>query len=162
VSTLIYVVLLMVGAPLLLWWVGTRRLFAVLRAGEGRDPLGDLAERHDLSRGQARRVVAEARRGERLDDPRLRRAAVDWASSHLEDEGFPAAAPTRTHQVMRALLAVWVACILGWLGYLVGSGQPERVSWPLLSVWVLIAVLVVRRRRGMRRAIEVNAETADA
>ena len=73
------VLVIAVGLPLLAVWTARRPHWSRLRWGAEPDPWRDLVRRHGLSAGEASRIAADVPRGRRLHEPRLRRAAVDWA-----------------------------------------------------------------------------------
>ena len=97
----------------------------------------------------------------RLPDPRLRRAAVEWARELLEQEQVRLPRNPRTRGVV-VLVVVWGATALGLLVSQLASGEGVDVPWGVVAVWLAIGVWDVRRRRVLRRTIELNDEPAPA
>ena len=82
----VLVVVLLVGLPLLAWWVGGRRIWGRLTPGAEPDRYREMVRRHALSPSEAAEVEAAATWGRELHDPRLRAAVVDWASTGREPQ----------------------------------------------------------------------------
>ena len=150
--------LLVLGVPLLAWWVGGRRFWGRLRPGAEADPWRDAVRRHRLSAAEAARLAREVPRGSTFDDPRLRRAAVDWAETLLAQES--PRPRTRRGRVLAALFVAWATCVIAYLVNRVLVGRPEDVNWVSVVAFSLFAVYAVRRRRGLRRTIALNSEQA--
>jgi hypothetical protein len=55
-----------------------------------------------------------------------------------------------------------VAAALGLLVPRLTSGEGVGTSWSAVAVWVVIGVWDGRRRRALRRAVDVNDEPAAA
>ena len=128
------VVLIAVGLPLLAWWVGGRRVWNRLRPGAEPDPWRDAVRRHGLSAAEAAGLAREVTRGHEFDDPRLRRAAVDWAGTLLAQE-----TPRPRTAVGRALVGlaiVWAVALVGFVLYRVLTGRAEDVNWWSAEVMV--------------------------
>ncbi|MGY1763784.1 hypothetical protein ACI79G_22220 [Geodermatophilus sp. SYSU D00779] len=159
-TPLIAVLVIAVGLPLLAWWIARRPYWSRLRPGAEPDPWRDLVRRHGLSAGEAAMVAADVPRGLRLPDPRLRRAAVDWARELLAQEGVRLPRDPRTRGVVAVLAAVWGAAALGLLVAQLASGEGVDVPWGVVAVWVVTGVWSVRRRRALRRTVELNDEPA--
>jgi Flp pilus assembly protein TadB len=162
IAALVAVSTIAVGLPLLAWWIGGRRFWSRLRGRADSDPWGDFVRRHRLSVAEAARIAAEVSRGRQLEDPRLRRAAVDWATRLLEQETLRAPRNARTRRLLLALLTCWASAVFAWLLYRVLTGRPEDVNWVSLVLWTAAAVWIVRRRRRLRRSIVLNAEPSTA
>ena len=148
-------VLIAAGLPLLGWRVGSRRFWSRLRPGRGPDPWGHFVRRHGLSVRDAHQVASAVEGGRQLSDPRLRRAAVDMADEALR-EGWP------TRPWLRATLMVLLAVLV--LGFVLAAGaslvqgRPGDVQWWVVALWILLGVSTVRRRRHLRRAVELNSD----
>ncbi|MFW3171446.1 hypothetical protein [Geodermatophilus sp. CPCC 206100] len=157
-AALIAALTIAVGLPLLAWWVGGRRFWGRLRGSAVPDPWRDLVQRHRLSAAEAARIATEVPRGRPLDEPRLRRAAVDWATRLLEQEAVRGPRNPRTRRLVLAPVVCWASAVFAWLVHRVLSGRPEDVNWVSVAAWTLGAWWIVRRRRRLRRTIAVNAE----
>ena len=151
------IVLVLVGLPLLAWWVGGRRFWSRLRPRAYPDAWRELVERHRLSPADAPRVAYAVPRGLALEEPPLRAAAVDWAERVIEQETlrWPA---TRTGRFFASVGVAWFVCVIGFLLYLVVTGRPEDVNWGTVIVYAGVAVWLRRRRRNLRRAVELNQD----
>ncbi|WP_448609250.1 hypothetical protein [Geodermatophilus sp. URMC 60] len=161
-APLIAVLVIAVGLPLLAWCVARRPYWSRLRPGAEPDPWRDLVRRHGLSPGEAARIAADVPRGVRLPDPRLRRAAAEWARDLLAQEQVRLPRNPRTRGVVVVLVVVWVAAALGLLVPRLTSGEGVGIPWGAVAVWGVIGVWHVRRRRALRRAVDVNDEPAAA
>ena len=108
------------------------------------------------------RIAADVPRGLQLPDPRLRRAAVDWARQLLEQEQVRLPRNPRTRGVVIVLVIVWATATLGLLVLRIASGRPWDVNWVTVGIWAAVIVWGVRRRRALRRTIELNDEPTSA
>lgn len=93
--------------------------------------------------------------GRRLEDPRLRRAAVAWAQQRIDHDPRLRIA---SRWARMALLGIWVVVVgaaLTWMTVRRGS-----FPWDLLLFWVVWPAVLVRIARGPHRAIRLNAEVA--
>lgn len=108
-APLVAVLVIAVGLPLLAWWVAGRPYWSRLRPGAEPDPWRDLVRRHGLSAGEAARIAADVPRGLRLPDPRLRRAAVDWARELLGQEQVRLPRNPRTRGLVVVVVIGWAA-----------------------------------------------------
>ncbi|WP_448618497.1 hypothetical protein [Geodermatophilus sp. URMC 65] len=159
-TPLIAVLVIAVGLPLVAWWVARRPYWSRLRPGAEPDPWRDLVRRYGLSAAEAARVAADVPRGVRLPDPRLRRAAVEWARELLEQEQVRLPRNPRTRGVVVVLVVVWGATALGLLVSQLASGERVDVPWVVVAVWLVTGMWGVRRRRALRRAVECNDDRA--
>lgn len=108
-APLVAVLVIAVGLPLLAWWVAGRPYWSRLRPGAELDAWRDLVRRHGLSAGEAARIAADVPRGLRLPDPRLRRAAVDWARELLGQEQVRLPRNPRTRGLVVVVVIGWAA-----------------------------------------------------
>ena len=150
------IVLILVGLPLLAWWLGGRRFWSRLRPGAERDPWGDVVRTHRLSPSEAPRVAHAVPRGVALDQPHLRAAAVDWAERLMEQETvrWPT---TRRGRLLAGLAVLWFLGVVTLLVQRLVTGHPEDVNWMTVAIAVGFGVWAVRRRRALRRAVVVNS-----
>jgi hypothetical protein len=157
-APLVAVLVIAVGLPLLAWWVAGRPFWSRLRPGAEPDPWRDLVRRHGLSAGESARIAADVPRGLRLPDPRLRRAAVDWARELLGQEQVRLPRNPRTRGLVVVVVIGWAATALGLLVFHVVSGEAPDVNWFLVAMWLAVGVWGVRRRRALRRTVELDDE----
>lgn len=83
-GAIIAVLTILLGLPLMAWWVSRRRVWSRLQAGADPDPWGDAMRRFGLTPGETAQVESAVTWGRRLDDERLRRAAVEWSRQLIE------------------------------------------------------------------------------
>ena len=157
-APLVAVLVIAVGLPLLAWWVAGRPSWSRLRPGAEPDPWRDLVRRHGLPAGESARIAADVPRGLRLPDPRLRRAAVDWARELLGQEQVRLPRNPRTRGLVVVVVIGWAATALGLLVFHVVSGEAPDVNWFLVAMWLAVGVWGVRRRRALRRTVELDDE----
>jgi hypothetical protein len=154
-AAVVSIVLLLVGLPLLAFWLGGRRFWSRLRPGRGADPWGDLVRAHGLSAGEAAAVNTAVARGRRLDDERLRRAAVAHARQALS--GLQWREATRGQRALLVLVAVWLLLqVVGIVVQLV-AGEPEDVSWGVVAALAVAVGATVVFRRRLHRAVALNS-----
>ena len=157
-AALITVLLILVGLPLLAWWIGGRSVWGQLKPGRGPDPWGDLARRHGLSPGEQARVGSAVTRGEALADERLRVAAVDLACetlAHLDVLGRGGG--SRGQRIVFLLAVLWfVALVVNVVSALVIGGLSDIPWFGLVSIAVIVGAPLVQRRK-LHRAIRLNS-----
>lgn len=152
------ILLILVGLPLLAWWVGGRKRWASIDA-RGRD---QMKVEHDWMRshGLDHREVAEVDRavawGRAVTDVRLRAAVVERARMVQDAERAWQEGRPGLHAAMRWLGIIWLLLLITAFVFAVSSGD-----WPAgLSFYLLAAAgsLVAGwlRRRNLRRAVELN------
>lgn len=153
----VLVVVVLVGLPVLAWWVGGRPGWDRLSAGREADPRPTVIAAHDLTLPEADEVERAVTWGRALADPRLRAAAVDWAR-RLE-----AAAQRRRErrpQVEGWLVVLAVVVGAGAVGYAVLGALTDRwagVPWLPVVQWLVFSAIGWRRRQGPARAIALNS-----
>lgn len=149
------VVVVLVGLPLLAWWVGGRPGWDRLTAGREPDPRPTVIAAHELTLLEADEVERAVTWGRPLTDPRLRAAAVDWA------QRLEAAAQRRRERRPQAdawLVVLAVVVGAGALGYAVFAVVSDRwgVPWYPVVHWLVFSAIGWRRRQGPARAIALN------
>jgi hypothetical protein len=151
---LIAVVVIAVGLPLLAWWLGGRPFWSRLRPGAEPDPWGDAVRRFGLTPPEAAQVESAVNWGRRLDDARLRPAAVAWAQQRIDEQK----ARQRVHSPWARVVALVALLLLlgGSLALMtfIGGGFP----WGTLVWWVPWMVGTAWFARGPRRAVRLNSE----
>ena len=152
--------LLVLGVPLLAFWLGGRRVWARIEARGASDPAAEIMRRHGLSTREAGDVVSAVTRGEALADPGQRAAAVELAELTLRNLYPRWQDVSVTRRVFRALGAVWFVIVIAGLVFAVAFGRLGDVNWvpvPLI-LWSLIAPLWQIWK--LRKAVAVNSGPA--
>ena len=151
-------VLVLVGIPLLAWWVGGRRSSGRLAPLD--DPYLSLAmsRRHGLQAAEHAVVERAATWGRELHDQRLRAAAVELAERHVRATG----GRRLPSPWLVVLVAAWGAAIAGYDVFRVAEGQWSRANWLLLGFWLYVVFLGWRWQTGPERAIRFNSPSAPA
>jgi hypothetical protein len=145
---------LLVGLPLVAV-LGARRLPPPRRRATRPDPLYELARHHRLQGSELLRVQDAVAKGRRVDDVRLRPAAVEYAHLVLRSQRsrWPAALQRRSWRYAAlaaylGLVAVVVVVAPGAIGGFVGP-----IALPFLRA---------DQRRKARLALAANSDPADA
>jgi hypothetical protein len=155
----IIVVVIAVGLPLLAWWIGGRPFWNRSYGQTHGELFRDIMRRHGLRPGEMAQVEGAATWGRRLDDPRLRAAVVDWATSmqaRIDD--------TRARHPWRRGLALLL--IVVWAGALVATAVHSAAAgeWDRIVTFLVIALFggwtSGKAAGGPRRAIRLNSEQA--
>jgi hypothetical protein len=152
------ILLILVGLPLLAWWLGGRKRWATIDA-RGRD---QMKAEHDWMRSHRldHREVAEVDRavawGRAVEDVRLRAAVVERARMVQDAERAWQESRPRLHAAMRWLGIIWLLLLITAFVFAVSSAD-----WPAgLSFYLLAAggsfVAGWLRRRNLRRAVVLN------
>ena len=83
-AALVVILVILVGLPLVPWWIGGRRFWGRLRPGSEPDPWGDLVGRHSLFAAEAALVRGAARAA--AGRSAARPAAAERAAALLEEQ----------------------------------------------------------------------------
>jgi hypothetical protein len=153
----ISIALLVLGVPLMAWWIGSRRFWGRLEKRAADDPAVAIMRRHGLSTGQAAAVVNAVTSGRALEDPRQRAAAVELAQLTVH-QLFPSwEQASVTRRIVRVVGAVWVLVAVAGLVSAVATGRLGDVNW-FSVIFVLggVAMPFVASRR-LRRAVVLNS-----
>jgi hypothetical protein len=151
------VVLLLVGLPLMAWWVGGRRFWARQDARGGADPTGEILRRHGLGSREAAEVVGAVTAGTELPEPRMRAAAVELAELTLRQvaPSWQEASPAR--RVLIACTALWAVLVLTGAVFVAVLEGPGEVHWLNVAAVLLIVGPPFLQARKLRRTIERNS-----
>ena len=151
------IVLILVGLPLLAWWVGGRAFWSRPRPGGDDDLHRTIVLRHGLRPAEIPQVEGALTWGRQLDEPHLRAAVVDWGQ-----ELQRLAAERRAHRSRAGRVALGL--IFLWLVFLVGSAVVAVVEqrWgDLVRGLFFVGALVLPPlvfRRNLRRAVGLNQD----
>lgn len=159
-ASVVAVLLVLVGLPLLLWWAaGLFRRDGSVAVRREAHPRTAATEAHGLTSGEADRVARAVTWGRALDDPRLRAAAVDWAQ---RVEAREQRRRERWPQLEGWLVVAVVVAGAGVVAYAVFAVLQDRwgdVGWFSAARWLLFAGAGWRRRQGLARAIALNSDS---
>jgi hypothetical protein len=150
---LLAILALLVGLPLLFWWLGRRRFWNSGHPAFEDAVYREMVARHRLDPGETARVQGAVTWGRELDDSRLRAAVVDWAARMVaEEQRRRDRWPWTRSRWFAGLMLVAAVAVLALL--------ISRQGWNSLGVLipVLLANLVsARMSTGARRALRLNA-----
>lgn len=153
---IVVVGLILVGLPLLAWWLGGRRFWARTPAASAGDVYREMVLKHQLRPAEIAKVEGAVAWGRELTDERLRAAVVDWAQHLREDAARRRAAHPLRRRIMIGILVAWGTTVLVLAGVGVARGNWE--SLVRLVVYALaFGVPGMLAARGPRRAIERNS-----
>ena len=156
--TSLLALLIVVGLPLLVWQLSRRGAWSTVRTRLDADPATQLLRRHGLAGREAAAVTTAVERGRQLENPPLRRAAVDLARLSLSrDEPSRSRASTRQRAVA-VMVAVWVSLVVADAVFSLAFGRFGDVNWFALLGAALVVSSPVRRGLRLHRAIELNAD----
>lgn len=157
----VLIALFVVGLPLAAWWVGGRSRF--WRRAEARqlpelDLQQQIARQHGLSAAETDQVERAVLRGNGLDEPRLRAAAVDWARRRIDADRQRMQARPRLRSWLLLLGVVWMTGIVAWVAFAVAQGRWDDVNWFTLALYGFLAFRAWRRTTAPERAIARNSD----
>jgi len=160
VTAWLLVVLLLLGLPLLGWWLGSRRAWTRLEGahdGAVRQEW-DWIKRHRLNAAEQAQIDRAIRRGERLDDPRLRLAVVDRVHATRSARQAWEDRHPRWTEAVRWLKGLWLLGLVAAVAFGIVSGY-----WPpTLPLYLASAAVAVvgefLQQRNLARALERNAD----
>ena len=151
------IVLILVGLPLLAWWVGGRAFWSRPRPGGDEDLHRAIVLRHGLRPAEIPQVEGALTWGRQLDEPRLRAAVVDWGREMQRQAAERRAQRSRAGRVALGLLFLWLVFLL--IGAVVAV--VEQRWGDLVRGLFFVAALVLPPlvfRRNLRRAVELNQD----
>ena len=151
------ILLLLVGLPLLAWWLGTRGFWSRLSRKHG-DEVADILARHGLSGGERLTVTAAVERGAELQDPRQRRAAVELAQLALDRHSPGWDRASRGQRIAMMLTAAWVLGVIAVAVFQIAFGRLGDVNWVKLVAVALVVGLPFRYSMRLRRSIQLNSD----
>ena len=151
------IVLILLGLPLLAWWVGGRAFWSRPRPGVDGDLHRAIVLRHGLRPAEIPQVEGALTWGRQLAEPRLRAAVVDWGREMQRLAAEQRAHRSRAGRVALGLLLLWLVFLL--VGAVVAVVQQR---WgDLVRGLFFVAALVLPPllfRRNLRRAVEQNQD----
>ena len=156
--TSLLALLILVGLPLLVRALGRQGYWTRLRTRMDADPVAELLRRHDLAGREAAEVTVAVERGRELDDPALRRAAVDLARLSLARDEPRRQQASTGQRVVVVLVAVWGSLVVADAVFSLAFGRFGDVNWFALLGAALVVSSPVRRGLRLHRAIELNAD----
>lgn len=154
---LVAVGVILVGLPLAAWWLGGRAFWNRRRPTTDVDLYRQIVRRHRLHPAEAPRVEAAVTWGRRLDDPRLRAAAVDWARSLQELAAERRERHPRRRRVLLVLAPLYVGGVVAFAVWRVVHGDWDNLI-RLVAYGLTFVVVTFLMVRGPRRAIERNSD----
>ena len=146
--------LLLVGVPVLAWWIGGRRVWGRLQTGAEADPWRAAMLEYRLTPQETATVESAVNWGRRLEEPRLRPVAVAWARAVLERK---AARSSGRPTWQRLLLGILYVAVLGAGTFWLISDFGE-FPWWLLLYWLLSLAGGAWVDGAPRRAVRLNAD----
>lgn len=157
VTAVLSLLIILIGLPLAAWWLGGRSFWARTEKRGGADLYGDFVRRHGLRPAETPQVESAVTWGRRLEDPRLRAAAVDWATSAREAmEAYRRRNPL-VRRLMVGLLYLWLLMVIASGLVAVVEGRWGAAAMQLVWLVLLVAPLVAFPW-FQRRAIELNRD----
>jgi hypothetical protein len=153
-GAVIAVVAILLGLPLLAWWVGSSRVWSRLHPGADPDPWGDAMRQFGLTPQETAQVESAVTWGRRVDDERLRRAAVQWARQLIEQAETRRRIRSRSGRL--AVLLGLVAALAAGISWM--AVREDGFPWNAVIWWVIWPAVIGWMVGGPRRAIRVNSD----
>ena len=154
-APLVLVLLIAASLPAVGWWLAGQPIRPPHRWSDQHGSWETLFTRHGLSAAEVAHVAAVLPRGRRPADDRLARAAADWARELLARQDALLPQRRRTRRWVLVLGGCWAVAVLVRAVYRVVTVGPAEVDWISVGLWAAVAVWFVRRRRALRRTIEL-------
>ena len=153
----VIVVLILVGLPLLAWWVGGREFWSRPRPGVDADLHRTIVQRHGLRPAEIPQVEGALVWGRELTDARLRAAVVDWGRELQRQATERRAHRSRAGRVALGLLYLWLVLVLVGV---VAAVVEQRWGDLARGVFFVAALVLppLAFRRNLRRAVERNRD----
>ena len=150
--------LALVGLGLLARELGRQGYWARLRARMEDDPAARLLQRHGLAGTDAAAVRTAVERGRKLDDPALRRAAVDLAHLSLTGPGPGGGPASAAGRAVVLAMAGWGSWVVADGVFALVFGGLADVNWFALLGAAVVLSSPVRRGLRLHRAAVLNAD----
>ena len=151
------IVLILVGLPLLAWWVGGRAFWSRPRPGQDVDLHRTIVLRHGLRPAELPQVEGALTWGRQLTEPRLRAAVVDWGQELQRQAAEQRSHRSRAGRVALGLLFLWLVFLLATAVAAVVEQRWGDLVRGLFFVAALVLPPLVFRR-NLRRAVERNRD----
>lgn len=153
----VIIVLILVGLPLLAWWLGGRDFWSRPRPGVDEDLHRTIVLRHGLRPAEIPQVEGALTWGRQLTEPRLRAAVVDWGREMQRQAAERQAHRSRAGRVALGLLFLWLVLLLiGAVAAVVEQRWGDLVRGLFFVAALVLPPLVFRR--NLRRAVERNQD----
>jgi len=154
------IVLLVLGMPLLAFWLGGRRVWARIEARGASDPAAEIMRRYGLSTREAGEVVSAVTRGEALADPGQRAAAVELAELTLRNLYPRWQVASMTRRVFRVLGAAWLVIAIAGLVFAVAFGRLGDLNWFVLPLVLSSLIAPLWQSWKLRKTVALNSGPA--
>ena len=149
--------LILLGLPLLAWWVGGRAFWSRPRPGVDGDLHRAIVLRHGLRPAEIPQVEGALTWGRQLADPRLRAAVVDWGQQMQRLAAEQRVHRSRAGRVALGLLFLWlVVLLIGAVVAVVEQRWGDLVRGLFFVAALVLPPLVFRR--NLRRAVALNQD----
>jgi hypothetical protein len=151
------IVLILVGLPLLAWWVGGREFWSRPRPGVDADLHRTIVQRHGLRPAEIPQIEGALMWGRQLAEPRLRAAVVDWGQEMQRQAAERRAHRSLAGRVALGLLFLWLVFLLiGAVVAVVDQRWGDLVRGLIFVAALVLPPLIFRR--NLRVAVERNQD----